>query len=508
MPLMCRLCAHFSILVLLPIILLASQTHADETIRITQGGFVPATLEIPQGTLVWFVNEDSAQHWPASDVHPTHTGYPGTDIRNCGQGTAQGFDTCRELAPGSQSGFRFDIAGRWHYHDHVNPAMLGTIIVQADSTYAGTSEQMPFATEKSGTKLSLAKKIMAFARRVWFDSFPEAGAKQLSKLNMLDITESDADIEYWMRIFGYETLLDKLVHDSNDPALHVKQESRTGACHTEGHYIGRVANKLFGLSTVNERLLDPRCQFGFYHGVIEASFGSLRDEDTIQDAVQACLDTDDTMRSMFCAHAIGHGLVIHNNYDLPTALKRCSMFDPYDAQRKICYQGAFMENVFVTLGFGLTDHKTEWIDLKRPDFPCTSTALPDQSGVLDMCYFTQPIVWRQLTEGFDAAFLIQGCDRVPHESREMCFQGLGFSLALEALFTSDDDLVTHCSKAPGTADRTNCLVGALFTRTMIWGDREHSQGFKNSVLCRGLGFTDANECDAFEREKLTWMLDS
>ena len=95
------------------------------TIEITSTGFVPSTLTINKGEPVNFINKDLNTHWPASDPHPLHNGYPE-------QGGCIGskFDACKPLANGEVWTFTFDIVGTWHYHDHLHPYLKGTIIVK------------------------------------------------------------------------------------------------------------------------------------------------------------------------------------------------------------------------------------------------------------------------------------------------------------------------------------------------------------------------------------------
>lgn len=101
------------------------------TVEITSKGFSPKTLTISQGDTVKFINKDIEKHWPASDVHPTHTKYPGSGIDKCDTlDEYYIFDACRGFAQGEEFSFPFDEIGTWKYHDHLNPEIKGTIIVE------------------------------------------------------------------------------------------------------------------------------------------------------------------------------------------------------------------------------------------------------------------------------------------------------------------------------------------------------------------------------------------
>lgn len=114
----------------------AADTGAEanqHTITITAEGFSPSNLTINEGDTVIWANEDKAEHWPASAMHPTHTAYPGSNIEKCGtQEEINIFDACMGLDQGQRWAFRFSEKGEWAYHDHLNPRapFFGTVIVR------------------------------------------------------------------------------------------------------------------------------------------------------------------------------------------------------------------------------------------------------------------------------------------------------------------------------------------------------------------------------------------
>lgn len=96
----------------------ASQVSATDTvIKITAQGFEPAETTIQKGQKVTWVNSSGADAWPASNPHPTHTGYPG-------------FDPQLPMKTGQAWSFIFDKTGDWGYHDHLNPSRRGTVRAQ------------------------------------------------------------------------------------------------------------------------------------------------------------------------------------------------------------------------------------------------------------------------------------------------------------------------------------------------------------------------------------------
>lgn len=97
--------------------LAASPAASAVRISMTDTGFSPASVTVPAGTTVTFVNNGQASHWPASATHPTHDVLPE-------------FDSQRGIATGEEYSFTFTQAGTWKYHDHLFPQLTGQIVVQ------------------------------------------------------------------------------------------------------------------------------------------------------------------------------------------------------------------------------------------------------------------------------------------------------------------------------------------------------------------------------------------
>ncbi|MEK7631106.1 MAG: hypothetical protein AAB417_03715 [Patescibacteria group bacterium] len=103
----------------------------ETVIKITKDGFMPKDIVIEAGEAVRFQNESGAASWPASAMHPTHTVYPGSDIKKCNTvDEPKLFDACRDLADGESWSFVFTEKGAWKYHDHVVSGRFGGIAVE------------------------------------------------------------------------------------------------------------------------------------------------------------------------------------------------------------------------------------------------------------------------------------------------------------------------------------------------------------------------------------------
>lgn len=103
----------------------------NNIITYTDSGFEPNSLSINTGEMVTFENRSSKNLWVASAMHPTHRGYPGSDIEKCGTDKAISiFDACKGFAPNTFWTFTFSEKGGWKYHNHLNSQHFGGITVQ------------------------------------------------------------------------------------------------------------------------------------------------------------------------------------------------------------------------------------------------------------------------------------------------------------------------------------------------------------------------------------------
>lgn len=85
-------------------------------VLITAKGFVPAALTVKKGDTVTWKNNDQSAHRVASNPHPEHT-----DLKGLFSGVLNENDTYS---------FTYDKVGTFNYHDELNPATNGSVIVK------------------------------------------------------------------------------------------------------------------------------------------------------------------------------------------------------------------------------------------------------------------------------------------------------------------------------------------------------------------------------------------
>jgi len=86
------------------------------TVMYGDSGFLPKEITVKVGTNVSFLNQSSRGMWVASAMHPTHQLLPG-------------FDQLKSVGTGGTYEYTFVKVGTWKYHNHVQAADIGTVVV-------------------------------------------------------------------------------------------------------------------------------------------------------------------------------------------------------------------------------------------------------------------------------------------------------------------------------------------------------------------------------------------
>jgi plastocyanin len=86
------------------------------TVDFTSSGFSPRTITVASGTTITFKNSTSEEVQPSSNPHPQHTLNPELNV-----GIVQ---------PGGSKTVTATQKGSWGMHDHLDPSMTLTVVVQ------------------------------------------------------------------------------------------------------------------------------------------------------------------------------------------------------------------------------------------------------------------------------------------------------------------------------------------------------------------------------------------
>ncbi|MBI2021728.1 cupredoxin domain-containing protein [Candidatus Daviesbacteria bacterium] len=423
----------------------------EATILLKDGEFKPDEITIKKGQEVIFKNEDTDARWPASDFHPIHLIY-------------KEFDPKRPIQPGEVWKFKFEKAGIFKFHDHLNPHLIGKITVSE----SGSTQ---FTPSKDNTKkfnlTSLINDIKAYLARIYYVIFPKKLYAKLQTTDAYRLAQDERQLKYWLIVLGGNQLMDKLVLDTDGGS---KVD-----CHQEAHLIGRTAYKTYKSAVFKK--INYSCHSGFIHGAMEAFIAQqkalskgLQREKTLMKRVENLCNKFKTDFSKFeCLHGIGHGLTAYINYDIPKAINLCYQLSN-DYAKRSCFGGVFMENIMVAEGRGaVKGHKTEWVS-SDPQFPCNSV---DQSELVQFeCYQMQT---SRMLSIFNYNFqaIAAECQRTPANMMGVCFRSLGRDIAGQTL-RDPDKIIQFCQVSPPWYFQ-ECITGGLNVIVDFWGETMTNQ---------------------------------
>lgn len=407
-------------------------------ITITDSGFEPSTLVIPQNNSVRFKNNSLTSSWPASNIHPTHSIYPE-------------FDTKRGLNPGEEWVFEFKRPGSWRFHDHLAAEKTGEIKVLASADGVGEKKEKKLLSGIDMLKLNFSK--------VYYYFFKDHLNEDFQKVNIIEASKDPKILGGWMSLVGVEKTMEKLLTDAGGGSAY--------DCHQEAHTIGRVAYQLFSSESLTQG--SSICHSGYYHGMIEQFFQERGTDDIAGKVDDLCSGFPTAFSRFECLHGIGHGVEAYLDYDLPRALNTCSELKD-DYSKESCYGGVFMENIVVAEGIGVNSvHLTKWAN-DDPYFPCNAV---DQNERLQIqCYMIQTARMLDLNQ-HKIDKVITLCENAPENMRHICFQSLGRDIAGMTL-RIPHNIQTECKKSPEQYFQ-HCLKGALYVIIEFWAEKMTDQ---------------------------------
>jgi len=380
-------------------------------IHMTETGFFPEDLIIPQGATITFENIDTKDRWPASNIHPTHEIY-------------SEFDPKGVVKPGESWKFQFNNTGIWRFHDHVYPTFGGTITVEGEETATSTVEQKP----------NIIQRIIASILKFFRLNFIPAIARD-SK----EIFKDDSKLRTYIEQYGPSETIKHL--DELSPEF--------GSCHEQAHVAGRISYDLMGEEAFSK--CSAECHSGCYHGATEAYFKEHGTGNLTESLKTLCDKEQNSFFNHQCLHGIGHGLMAWANYDIYDALEACDLLPQGQSS---CWTGVFMENIVGGLTDKTSDHFTKYLS-NNPQYPCNAVDNKYQST----CYFLQT---SRMVELFNADFskVAKACLDAPRESQISCFSSMGRD-AGGINRQNPAGSIKACSYVPDEQLRIACLIGAV-----------------------------------------------
>ncbi|MDO8496545.1 MAG: cupredoxin domain-containing protein [bacterium] len=402
-----------------------SLAHSETVIiKMTDDSFNPQDITIHVGAIIIFKNMGKDDHWPASNIHPTHEIYPE-------------FDPHRPIPPGEDWVFTFDKAGTWKLHDHLYPNIAGTITVVSEDNSANSPEKskQTFTQRLTAPIKHLYDKIYLYLKKM----IAGDELKNISK-DSKEIFSNQKILEDYIKKYGPKETIKQL------NAL----SSEFGSCHDVAHVTGRLSYQLTGEDAFKE--CSAECHSGCYHGATEAYFKEHGTDNLSKNLNVLCGNELNAFFSHQCIHGIGHGLMAWASYDIFEALKSCDLLS---SRQDSCWTGVFMENI---VG-GLTDknatgHFTKYLS-DDPQYPCNIV----EDKYKPSCYFLQTSRMVQLLAN-DFSKISDACLEAPVAYQYSCFLSMGRDVG-GSNRKNPKGAIESCSKAPAGQYREACLSGSI-----------------------------------------------
>ncbi len=403
------------------------------TIVMNDNGFEPKDITIQKDTTVVFVNNDSKDRWPASNIHPTHGIYPE-------------FDPQKPVASGKSWQFVFDKAGVWKFHDHILPHMKGTITVEGK-------------TDKQQTSQGFMPRLSKFLNNI------KQTILHLFNNSNIEAQESNAAIpsEQFLALTQKEqiAILDSMIGFSGVEAawkyvvdVYTNSTSSSGNAHDLAHFVGGRIYEKNGISGLS--ICTASFAFGCYHGFTESALEKLKAQnakfkidETLQELANACESVGEVGSGPWasCIHGIGHGIGTYfDTVDLTSALLACEQL--INGQT-YCYDGVFME-------FAVNAPKSVYEKtFSDPLYPCIDIAEKYRQA----CSRQQPTVMKKFL-GMTTQDIVNTCLASSHKTiRSSCIDALGLSVGQES--SGDPKRITDgCSIIKETEAYAQCVTAA------------------------------------------------
>jgi plastocyanin len=109
----------FGLLLVLGVVAVSGCTsQTNNTVTIQNANFVPATLNVPMGSTVTWINKGNGTQDVTSD---------------------SGLFSSGNLTNGMSYNYTFNQSGSYPYHSSINPSMTGTIVVSGNNSSSNSS---------------------------------------------------------------------------------------------------------------------------------------------------------------------------------------------------------------------------------------------------------------------------------------------------------------------------------------------------------------------------------
>ncbi len=249
----------------------------------------------------------------------------------------------------------------------------------------------------------------------------------------------------------YKTELVKIVNEQN-PKIALeklnndisKEKVVQENCHSFTHAIGNATLIKFNNDIAESIKFNVDvCGGGYVHGIIEKY---LQTKSNAGDEILTlCTDQNDAG----CFHALGHGLMLMNKYDIVTSVDGCQKLS-LSIQKVYCGEGIFMENFDSE---NAEDSEKPFLNTINPNEICPNYIAPYR----DACfYYSGRFIFKSNKDPFDS---LQLCKKAPSDQDSAnCVRGMSAGIIRSDL-TQPSKMEKVCNSIPDFY--TSCLEGAV-----------------------------------------------
>jgi hypothetical protein len=329
-------------------------------------------------------------------------------------------------------------------------------MTNSEETAATSTLSVSMPPAPTSTEQLLARELSA-------PSIPsehaEGGPKKIASVDGFNCT-GDRESDFDCYEGYYEHVIETLGVEKGVPTVFADLKARAerssyvlAQCHPLTHVIGRIAAESFADVANAYAKGDSYCWSGYYHGVLETFVNRTGNEHIEEKLNTMCASLNKDRSYSFdyynCVHGLGHGLMALSDNDIPSSLTKCDSLTG-DWEQQSCAGGVYMENVIAD---GL-NHATNWLDPKRPLFPCDISA----DKYKNTCYLMQTSYMLKINGG-DFVKTFAWC-RDAGAYQNTCHQSLGRDASGR---NSSDLKSTHdiCLLGRDQTEITNCVIGAV-----------------------------------------------
>jgi plastocyanin len=405
-------------------------------IHVNEEKFEPSTIEVKVGTSVTFENSGREDHWPASDNHPSHSGYDGTTLdQHCNSDRNDSFDSCKAISPNGTWSFTFNKAGTYDYHDHLWPHLKGQIVVTTNDSLESTP---PVNTEKP---MSILDRIKNFILQLF--NKPKA-----------TLNSGKATTEFYdSLVIRYQLIVKE--KDPREAILELAKDSAaddkiSALCHDMLHEIGHTSYKKYGSFKEAAQFQSDFCNSGYIHGLFESYFATT--EHPLGGLSDQCKNYAVNRRPFDlwqCYHGIGHGFMYLTGGDLDESLKLCQENLPINDVLS-CQNGVYME----VFNSEILAKEKSFVDSANPFATCSTRNIAKAD-----CYMYVP-VYLSNSLNMDFADMFNECKKAESRYVYSCVEGIG-SEAIKRNMNRAEKVFDLCVNSGSSKFKDICINGVV-----------------------------------------------